>query len=191
MSAYEDMGAIMSTWFLDPKYLDIHGKPKPLPTGRGANTIGALVRAARVNTKTSAAIALMKQSPSMQIDELGKIAPLKRLFVMPGFEIPRAAMVVERYLETLRRNSSGLAKLPVTLLERNCYVSEINLREFAPLLRDIKERGTAFMDSVDAAIEAKRLKSLQDGPAGELGVLAFAWTRPKHVRQKRSASASR
>jgi hypothetical protein len=68
------------------------------------------------------------------------------------------------------------------LLERSCHVPEIDLRTVSPILRDIKERGTAFMDSTDGEIEANRLRSSRRSKravSGQIGVVVFAWTRSK------------
>ena len=105
--------------------------------------------------------------------------------MLPEFEIPRAALVVERYLETLWHNALGRKRGTTLLLERSCHVPEIDLRAVTPILRDIKERGTAFMDSTDGEIEACRSRRSRIGTTGEVGVVVFAWTKP------RGGSASR
>jgi len=47
--AYEDMGMVMSSWFLLPSYLDRHGHPLPLNIVRGPKSVSSLVRSSRVN----------------------------------------------------------------------------------------------------------------------------------------------
>jgi hypothetical protein len=168
--AYEDMGMIMSTWFSLPKFLDRE------------HSIRSLVRSSRVKISATLAIELMRRSQSVRIDGRGNFVALKRVFVLPDFEVPRAALVIERYLDTLRRNSSAQKIGTTLLLERNCYVPEIDLRRITPILRDIKGRGTAFMDSVDGDIEARRIRRSGQAGVGELGVLIFAWTRPSKRR---------
>jgi hypothetical protein len=184
ISAYEDMGMVMSAWFSLPKFLDREGRPLPLSSTHGPRSIPGLVRSARVKIRATLAIELMRQSRSVHIDSHGNFVALKRVFVLPEFEVPRAALVIERYLDTLRRNSSAHRKGTTLLLERNCYVPEIGLTRIAPMLRDIKDRGTAFMDSVDGDIEAHRIHKSRKRGVGELGVLVFAWTRP--ARRQRS-----
>lgn len=43
--AQEDMGLIIATWFSHPKFIHQNGDPIPLTTGKGARSIGQLVRA--------------------------------------------------------------------------------------------------------------------------------------------------
>jgi hypothetical protein len=186
ISAYEDMGMVMSTWFSLPKFLDREGHPLPLTAARGTHSIPSLVRSARVKIRAALAVELMQRSPSIQIDSHGNYVALKRVFVLPEFEVPRAALVIERYLDTLTRNFSAHRNGTTLLLERNCYVPEIELKRIAPILRDIKGRGTAFMDSVDGDIEAHRIRPSRQRGAGELGVLVFAWTRPARIRRSKS-----
>jgi hypothetical protein len=188
--AYEDMGMVMSTWFSLPKFLDLEGHPLPLTATRGPQSVPSLVRSARVKIHATLALELMRRSQSVQIDAGGKFVALKRVFVLPEFEIPRAALVVERYLDTLRRNSSAQRNGTILLLERNCHVPEIELKRIAPILRDIKGRGTAFMDSVDGDIEAHRIRRSGRKGGGELGVLVFAWTRPPKIRRSKSSSGT-
>ena len=181
--AYEDMGTVMSTWFSHPKYLDREGRPLQL-TLRGAVSVRSLVRSSRVSLSVAFAAELMQRSPSIRIDGRGKFIALRRVFVLPDFEVPRAALVIERYLDTLRKNSSAQKNGTTLLLERNCHVSEIDLKRISPILRDIKERGKAFMDSIDGDIEAHRLRRPRRKRVGELGVLTFAWTRTSRTRSK-------
>jgi hypothetical protein len=189
--AYEDMGIVMSTWYTSPKFLDREGRPLPLSAVRGTHSVSSLVRFSRVKTSIPLAVELMRRSSSVRIDVSGDFIPLKRVFFLPDFEVPRAALVIERYLETLRRNSSAHKNGATLLLERNCHVPEIDLKRITPILRDIKGRGTAFMASVDGDIEAHRIRRSGKKGVGELGVLVFAWTRPsKAQRTKPKARAN-
>jgi hypothetical protein len=181
--AYEDMGMVMSTWFSHPKYLDGESRPLKLPL-QGSVSVRSLVRSARVTVSVGLAAKLMRRSPSIRVDDRGKFVALRRVFFLPDFEVPRAALVIERYLDTLRRNSSAQKNGATLLLERNCHVPEIDLKRISPILRDIRERGTAFMDSVDGDIEAHRVRRSRQNGVGELGVLTFAWTRPSRGQRK-------
>jgi hypothetical protein len=189
--AYEDMGMIMSAWFSLPRFLDPAGRPLPLTAVRGSQSIPSLVRSSRVKISAALALDLLRMSPSVRIDTRGNFVALKRVFLLPDFEIPRAALVIERYLDTLRRNFSAQGSDTTLLLERNCYVPEIDLRKINPILRDIKGRGTAFMDSIDGDIEAHRIRRSRQKGVGELGVLIFAWTRPSKTRRSRSNPQSK
>jgi len=185
---YEDMGMVMSTWFSLPRFLDRESRPLPLAAIRGPQSIPNLVRSGRVKTSATVAVELLRRSPSVRIDALGNFVAIKRVFVLPDFEVPRAALVIERYLDTLRKNSSAHRSGTTLLLERNCHVPEIDVRRISPILRDIKGRGTAFMDSVDGDIEAHRIRRPKQKRVGELGVLVFAWTRPSKIRRSKSKS---
>jgi hypothetical protein len=181
--AYEDMGMVMSTWFSHPRYLDKESRPLRLPL-QGPLSVRSLLRSSRVTVAVALAAELMRRSPSIRIDGRGKFIALKRVFVLPDFEVPRAALVIERYLDTLRHNSSAQKNGTTLLLERNCHVPEIDLTRISPILRDIRERGKAFMDSIDGDIEAHRVRRPKRSGVGELGVLTFAWTRPSGGRRK-------
>ena len=174
--AYEDVGTVLSTWFSHPRYLDKDSRPLRLPL-RGAVSVRSLLRSSRVSVSVALAAELMSRSPSIRIDDRGRFIALKRVFVLRDFEVPRAALVIERYLDTLRRNSSAQKNGTTLLLERNCHVPEIDLTKISPILRDIKERGKAFMDSIDGDLEAHRARRPKQSGLGELGVLTFAWTR--------------
>jgi hypothetical protein len=186
--AYEDMGIVMSTWFSLPRFMDNECRPLPLATIRGRQSIWSLVRASRVSISPTSAIALMRRSPSIKSDALGNLIAQRREFVLPGIAVPRAALVVERYLDTLRRNSSPNKRKPYLLLERNCHVPEVDLRTIAPILRDIKRRGSAYIESVNGDLEGLRLKrSIRTG-IGEMSVHIFAWTRLSRARRPKLGS---
>jgi hypothetical protein len=186
--AYEQMGIVMSTWFSNPKLLDAQCRPLPILPGRGPRSIHTLLRLSRVSLTAKDAEALMRRSLSIDCHPTGELVALRREFVLPDFEIPRAALVVERYLDTLRRNSSPQTRKSVILLERNCHVPELNMRTIAPILRDIRGRGTAFINSVDGDIEGKRLRTSKNRSVGEMSVHIFAWTRPSRRRISKTPS---
>jgi hypothetical protein len=175
---YDDMGVIMATWFSNPKFLDTSGHPLPLSKGRGSKSIAHLIRVSGARVEIPVAMNLKRQSPSIKLSSDGTLFALRRVFVIPKFEVPRAAFVVERYLDTLLQNASGRKRETTLLLERSCHVSEVDLATIAPILRDIDSRGTAFMDSIDGDIEGRRLRRSKRKKVGELGVLVFAWTKP-------------
>lgn len=177
MRAYENMGVLMATWFSDPKFLDKLGNPIPLSNSTGPRSIAALIRHARIRIPKKVALQFLRLSPSVKSSADGWFIPLRKVFVLPEFELPRAALVVERYLDTLFRNSIGRRHGTTLLLERSCYVPEIDLSAIGPILRDMKERGTAFMDSTDGEIEACRLRRSRGSMTGEIGVVVFAWTK--------------
>ena len=179
MRAYENMGVLMATWFANPRFLDDAGKPFALSASKGPRSITNLIRQSRVRISTSTALEFLRRSPSVNCNGEGYFVALRRVFVLPEFEIPRAALVVERYFDTLRRNSQGRKLGTTLLLERSCHVPEIDLRAVSPILRDIKERGTAFMDATDGELEACRIRRSKSRMAGEVGVVVFAWTKAK------------
>ena len=179
MRAYENMGLLMATWFTNPRFLDKAGNPAALTARKGTRSIAHLIRQSKARVSTAIAIELLRNSPSVRSDRGGSYVALRRVFVLPEFEIPRAALVVGRYLETLSRNAKGRKRGTTLLLERSSYVPEIDLGAVSPVLRDIKERGTAFMDSTDGEIEACRLRRPNRRAIGEVGVAVFAWTKSK------------
>lgn len=181
--SHEQMGVIMATWFSEPRFLDASGKPIPLARGSGHNSIEELIRVSRARIAPSLALRLMKESPSIRFCNDGRLTALRRVFVLPELEVPRAAFVIERFLETLQSNASSRKKKEVLLLERSCHVSEVDLSIIAPLLRDIEGRGTAFMDSIDGEIEDQRIRRRKHRPLGEMGVLVFAWTKPANTNR--------
>jgi hypothetical protein len=175
MRAWEYVGVLLGTWYSNPKFLDNLGNPIALPP----RSITRLIRASHVDLSVRDALQLMRCSPSIKTKSDGHLVPLRKVFVLPDSEVPRAAHVVERYLDTLYRNAS-LRKYNATLLERSCRASGIDLTGSAPVLRDIKERGGVFMDAIDGEIEATRSRRSKRGrvDSGELGVVVFAWVRP-------------
>jgi hypothetical protein len=192
MLAYEDMGIVMSTWFSVPRFLDRDCRPQRLALGSGPRSIGSLVRASRVSISAPVAVEMMRRSPSVKFDESGTLLALRREFVLPNFEIPRAALVIERYLDTLHRNFSPHNRKGILLLERNCHVPKVSLESIAPILRDIKHRGSAYIDSVNGDIEGLRPKRSRPKGTGEMSVHIFAWTRlPRTPKSKLATRANR
>jgi hypothetical protein len=188
MRIWEYTGVLMATWYSDPKFLDQFGNPIPLPP----KSISRLIRASHVTISAREALQLMRSSPSVKTNDDGHLIPLRKVLVLPDSEVPRAALVVERFLDTLYRNAS-LRKYNATLLERSCRASGVDLRGSASMLRDIKEQGGSFMDAVDGEIEARRMcRPKRNGVRlGELGVVVFAWVRPNLLTQRASTANSK
>jgi len=183
--AYEDMGIVMSTWFSSPKFTNKECQPLPLTVASGPRSVLNLVRVSRVSISAAIAVELMHRSPSIGVDAAGDLIALRREFVLPDFAVPRAALVIERYLDTLHRNSSRSGTKSVLLLERNCHVPEVNMTAIAPILRDIKKRGSAYIDSVNGDMEGLRRKGSRCKGSGEMSVHIFAWTRLSRLRKPR------
>jgi hypothetical protein len=183
--AYEQMGIVMSTWFSNPKFLDKDSRPLPISACRGPRSIASLLKLSRVSLTAREAEALMRRSLSITNTPAGTFVAVRREFALPDFEIPRAALFIERYLDTLTRNSTPRTRKTIVLLERNCHVPEVNLKTIAPILRDIKGRGSAFINSVDGDIEGERTRSAKSQPIGEMSVHIFAWTRPTRRRKRK------
>lgn len=175
LKAYEEVGIVLSTWFTDARFLDEYGLPLPLAIKTGRYTLSALVRASEIRLSTKRVVELLRDSPSVRFDTNGKISAIIRTFVLPNFQIPRATLIVERLLDTLNRNEVAQKDDSPLLLERSCHVTGVDPRDIAPIMRDIKIRGIAFLDSVDGEIEAHRVRRPPRASRGELGVVAFAW----------------
>jgi hypothetical protein len=184
--SYEEMGTVMATWFSLPRFLDRESRPVPLTMGRGRGSVAALVKASRVSMTAATAIELMRRSLSVKFDGSNNVVALRPEFVLPNFEVPRAALVIERYLETLSRNSSPKRRKTILMLERNCHIPEVNLRTIAPILRDIKGRGSAFIKAIDGDIEGRRTRGAAPRRVGEMSVHIFAWTKPSRGRRLKS-----
>ena len=186
IKAYEEMGILLSTWYTDRRFLDDSGNVLALaPVSRGRRSIGALVRASGIALTVEAAMPLLRRSPSISVDARGWFVALRRAFMLEDFEIPRAALIVERFLETLRTNELGRNEQLPILLERSCYVTRVNKRKVPALLRDIRSKGVAFMDAVDGEIEAHRIAKASKVATGEMGVVTFAWIKSKRVSKKK------
>ncbi len=181
MRTYENMGIVMSTWFNSPKFTDKESQPLPLTLGAGSRSVSGLIRASRVSISARVAVEFMRRSPSIKIDAFGNVTALRREFVLPDFAVPRAALVIARYFDTLSRNYSRKRNKPILLLERNCHVPQVNTNSIAPMLRDIKKRGSAYIDSVNGDIEGLRRRSTKNKGDGELSVHIFAWIRQSKV----------
>jgi hypothetical protein len=183
----ENMGRIMGTWFSHPKFLDASGSPRPLTAGRGANSITHLVRISGAQIQPMVALQFMRQSPCIKFTLDGQLIALKRVFNLP-MEVPRAAFVVERYLETVLQIASDRKKDAPLLMERSCHVSEVDLAKAIPVLRNLERRGTAFLDAIDGDLEGRRLRRSKRKSVGELGIHVFVWikstkTTPKPATQ--------
>jgi hypothetical protein len=180
----ENMGRIMGTWFSHPKFLDASGLPRPLTTGKGANSIANLVRVSGAQIQAAVAVQFMKQSPCIKFTSDGHLIALKRVFVLPKFVVPRAAFVVERYLETVLQIASDRKKDAPLLMERSCHVSEVDLAKAIPMLRNLERRGTAFLDAIDGDLEGRRLRRSKRKSVGELGIHVFVWMKSATSTQK-------
>jgi hypothetical protein len=182
LRVYEEMGGIVATWYSHPRFLDKAGNPKPLSVGRGLHTIRDLIRSSGAKVPHSVVVELMRMSPTITKNARGELLAISRFFSLPGFELLRAGLVIERFLETLHRNSEVRDERSKLIFERSCYANSIGMRKVARLLRDIKQRGTAFMDSVDGQIELNRSRKSKQGDLSELGVFMFAWMRSPRRR---------
>ena len=183
LRVYQDMGALFATWYSDPRFLDGDGRPLPLKVRGNRQSIKSLAAASRVHVPCSLIVKLMLLSPVIRECSDKSLVEEGRVFMLPGFELLRASLVVGRFLDTLQRNSKPSKAGLNQIFERSSYANQINQEQMARLLRDIKERGTAFLDSVDGQMEFSRAKTSREGSQGELGVFMFAWMQAPNKRK--------
>lgn len=181
---YEQVGSLMSTWFDSPEFLGPNGRPIPLTLVGRKHSIRHLAHVAKVKLNIQSALALMRLSTSVSLSD-GKIAANRRVFVVPSFDLIRAALVIPRYLDTIESNFSAHRSGTIKLLERQCSVSSLDTRLIAPILRSIKDQGGSFVDAIDSQIEAARSTKRPSKEISELGLLVFAWT-GKSAKARRS-----
>lgn len=182
--AYEELGSVLSTWFDSPEFLESDGSPAILSLKNGPRSLQHLLRKADVSLSLSDAITLLKMSPSVSISKDAIVAN-RRVFVVPRFDLTRAALVVPRYLETLTTNSAAHQSNTVKLLERQCTASKIDAKLIAPILRNIKEQGTSFVDSIDGQIESSKSRRKKPRSRAQIGLLVFAWAAKPKFRRSR------
>jgi len=185
--AYEAMGMIIATWYTHPEFLDSNGQPTALSINGRVRSLSSLIRRSRCKLTRGIVLDLFQRSSSIGFTSDGLIVALKRDFHLPGFELIRAALWVERFLDTIQRNLDANFTAIKPVMEMSCYVSDVNAKRVAPLLRDIRQKGAAFMDSVDGAIEWSRVGRKSDIGI-EVGACAFAWTRGSQRKSNRKAS---
>jgi hypothetical protein len=174
--AYEDMGTVLSTWFNSPEFLNADGSPICLTLREGKHSLSRLLASAKVRISLATAVSLLSLSPSVTVNN-GKISANRRVFVIPSLGLVRAALVIPRYLDTLSLNSNAHRSNTIKLLERQCSASSVDSMRITPILRNIKEQGGSFVDSIDGQIESSKLKRSNAGSQSEIGLLVFAWTR--------------
>jgi hypothetical protein len=182
--SYEALGGVLSTWFDTPEFLNPDGSPATLTLRKGRGSLDHLLKAAKVKVDFETAKRLLELSPSVTITHEA-ISANRRVFVVPALDLIRAALVIPRYLETLESNAQARRSNTVKLLERQCSASKINPTKVAALLRNIKEQGGSFVDSIDGQIEAAKQKPRKKQLDSELGLLVFAWTTQPRTGAKR------
>jgi len=179
MTTWSSMGKVMETWYSNPKFLDQSGLPVEITITRGKYTVPKLIKAAGIQISKREVLHMLRSSPSIYQTSDRSFRPASRVFIMPNAELLRAAFVVQRFLMTLGANATRHRLRKPLILERNCCVSDADLNMALPVMRDIKERATAFMDSVDWELESCRARPRSNkSKTGELGVLVFAWSSP-------------
>ena len=102
---------------------------------------------------------------------------LRREFVLPDFSVLRAALMIERYLDTLHRNTAPNRKADSASTGEKLPCAGGKSKIISPILRDIKNRGSAYIESVNGDIEELRRKRSRSKASGEMSVHIFAWTR--------------
>lgn len=173
---YEDVGTLLSTWFDDPNFLDQNGSPARLTIDAGPKSLARLVKASRKRIPTSTAISLMRSSPSVKV---GKkyLRAVRRVFVLKNFDFTRAAIIVPRYLSTLKSNAANRSTGRGRLLERQCSVRGASLNQVKSLLQNIRVQGATFVDSIDGQMEAMKFGNKKPALGAEIGLLVFAWVK--------------
>src|SRR5262249_32942890 len=83
LEAYVTKGCqVLTTWHLDPEFLDADGKPKPLPlNGEGATFEALLGRCGTADVPASTLLKELRSAGAVRKTEDGKVEVLKREYV--------------------------------------------------------------------------------------------------------------
>jgi hypothetical protein len=184
---YHDMGAILATWFSRPEYLDSEGRPLALSvTQKNGPSIRSLIRDANVAISYERAVSLLRTSPSIRKNRKSRLKPMWQVFVLDNFEVPRAAKVISRYLETVNFNSNARRKKDQLLLERDCCAIGLKPDSVRDLQAEIRYRSKSYLNAVDQKFESLRLRNGKKRTQAEVGLMVFSWNvaRKKGARRR-------
>ncbi len=176
ITAYEDVSSLLATWYSDPDFCDSAGKPQVLSIRRGKKSLKALWARTGVEIEFESALNFLRRSSSIEIKGNLEIRARRQVLVLPNFALFRAALVIPRYLDTLRSNHGKRTNSTIRLLERQSSVPGVSDEEIAPILSAIRTEGESYLNSIDSMIEGARTKNKNAGERTQLGILTFAWT---------------
>jgi len=90
--AYEDMGIVLFSFRCQSFWM----RKSTVTVDRGSRPkfVPSLIRSSHVKISAALAVEFMRQAPSVRIDARGNHVALSRLFVLPDFEVLRAALVM-------------------------------------------------------------------------------------------------
>jgi hypothetical protein len=183
---YHDMGAILATWFSRSEYLDSDGRPLALSIAQqNGPSIRSLVRDANVTISHINAVRLLHASPSIKKNRNGQLRPVWQVFVLNDFEVPRAAKVISRYLETVNFNSSAQKHKNQKLLERDCCAIGLKPESVRDLQAEIRYRSKSYLNAVDQKFESLRLKNGKKRTQAEVGLMIFSWSAARNQNSRK------
>lgn len=170
---------IWGRWYIDKKYVDKRGEPRPL-TWNGRS--GGLLLLARQVVGAKAAREVIEEMFSRKLlrkTKAGAFIPKSKVVAPSGIDtaqIRRTATMMERLLRTVAYNSELRYRGDV-LLEVMAQVPRLPARDLSQFRKFAKAQGLIFARTVDDWLESRNQRRTAKPriPTREVGIVAFAF----------------
>jgi len=173
---------VWGRWYIDKKYVDKRGQPKPLTWNGGTGSLLSLSRQVVGKEAAREVIEEMFSRKLLRKTKAGAFIPKSKVVAPSGIDtaqIRRTATMMERLLRTVEYNSKLKYRGDV-LLEVMAQVLRLPARDLPQFKKFAKAQGLIFARTVDDWLESRNLRRTAKPrvPTREVGIVAFAFVQP-------------
>lgn len=162
---------VLSTWHLDPEFLDAEGQPRALPLdGEGASFAALLRRCGAGDVRASTLLKELRESGALRETPDGRVVALMRDYIPRSMDAGLVRLwgtVISDVATTCLHNLTRRAKEPARF-ERAALNARVP-REALPEFRKFLEaEGQAFLERVDAWLVTHQAQADEQATGTEL-----------------------
>jgi hypothetical protein len=171
---------VCSRWFLEERFVDKQGSPKPLTWTDGRGSLLTLVEHVHGKKNAKAIADQLLRRRLVRRTANGKWLPKAQIVPPTGVDraqILRTETMVARLVRTIIHNTEKKYRGPDLFFEVMAQVRKLPSRDLNAFRRYAKVQGLLFARAVDLWLESRdvRHRSRAAGSTREVGVVAFAF----------------
>src|SRR4051812_10623343 len=151
---------VCSRWFLERKYVDQNGKPKPLTWNGVRGTLFSLVAHVHGKRNANEVLDQLLKRKLLKRTKDGRWLPKAQIVPPKGIDeaqLLRTETIVGRLLQTIVHNSESRYKGPNLLLEVMAQVRKLPSSELKAFRKFTKSHGLLFARAVDLWLESRNV----------------------------------
>jgi hypothetical protein len=165
---------LLRVWHRDARYIDDEAKPRALHLTVGRANLSGAIRRIDPSVDPSQVIRSMKAAGLIRRTSNNRYIPTSETAIVDKLHplaVEHVTKLVNRLVSTVSRNTDRESGA-LSLIDRHAYTSDLNPTDRVAFAEFTRERGMAYLESIDDWLEQRRVSRYRGSRAPGKGVAA-------------------